>query len=67
MAYMVMAVPATVDTARIMQFVIRRMVFVLAVSVNQDGKSLHAANVSTDKNGWNKILVLSVFYWHAQN
>ena len=49
MANMVMAVPAAVDTARIMQFVIRRMVFVLAVSVDQVGKSLHAANVSMDK------------------
>ena len=48
MANMVMAVPATVDTVRMGQFVTRRMVFVLAVSVSQDGKSLHVTNVSTD-------------------
>ena len=49
MANMVMAVPAFVGTAGINQYVRRRMVCVLAVSVNQDGKRLHAANVSMDK------------------
>ena len=50
MANMAMTVTATVDTARIIQYVKRQMVHVLTASVNQDGKSLHAANVSTNND-----------------
>ena len=47
MANMVSAVPAHVDTVRIMRRVTRWMGFARVGSVNLDGKKEHVANVST--------------------